>query len=96
MTAACPGGVSRRVYSLIWLGGSLVQWRGLPYSECTWETPADIHNAGGQAQIDQFQARPCCRHLLRALVLTTRILSNCAVTAAVECHGSWLKRFRMM
>lgn len=34
-----------------------VQWRGLPYAECTWETLADITAAGGRPMIDEFQTR---------------------------------------
>ena len=33
----------------------LVKWRGLPYSETTWESIEDIHKAGGQDCIDEFQ-----------------------------------------
>ena len=33
----------------------LVKWQGLPYSEATWESIDDIHGAGGQEAIDEFQ-----------------------------------------
>ena len=33
----------------------LVKWRGLPYSESTWESIEAIHGVGGQDAIDEFQ-----------------------------------------
>lgn len=33
----------------------LVKWKGLPYSEATWESVEDIHKAGGSEFIDEFQ-----------------------------------------
>lgn len=33
----------------------LVKWKGLPYSEATWESIESIHSAGGQDSIDEFQ-----------------------------------------
>lgn len=42
-----------------------VQWNGLPYGECTWESFQDISKAGGQHRIDEFQVSskelPPCR-----------------------------------
>mmetsp|Transcript_15385 Transcript_15385/g.45299 ORF Transcript_15385/g.45299 Transcript_15385/m.45299 type:complete len:1328 (-) Transcript_15385:31-4014(-) len=35
----------------------LVKWVGLPYAEATWEDEAELVAAGGQEQIDDFQAR---------------------------------------
>ncbi|KAL0021888.1 hypothetical protein WJX77_011593 [Trebouxia sp. C0004] len=35
----------------------LVKWKGLPYGECTFETPEAISEAGGQDQLDQYEAR---------------------------------------
>ncbi|KAL3153482.1 hypothetical protein ABBQ38_011813 [Trebouxia sp. C0009 RCD-2024] len=35
----------------------LVKWKGLPYGECTFETPEAISQAGGQDQLDQYEAR---------------------------------------
>ena len=33
----------------------LLQWKGLPYGECTFETPEAISQAGGQDQLDQYE-----------------------------------------
>lgn len=33
----------------------LVKWRGLPYSECTWEPPAAIQDHGGLIAIDEWR-----------------------------------------
>lgn len=33
----------------------LLQWKGLPYGECTFETPEAISEAGGQDQLDQYE-----------------------------------------
>ncbi len=32
-----------------------VQWKGLPYGECTWENFQDIFKAEGQHCVDQYQ-----------------------------------------
>ena len=37
----------------------LVKWRGLPYSECTWEPPAAIQAHGGPAAIDEWRVGLC-------------------------------------
>lgn len=37
--------------SVIWV----LQWKGLPYGECTFETPEAISQAGGQDQLDQYE-----------------------------------------
>ncbi len=33
----------------------VLQWKGLPYGECTFETPEAISEAGGQDQLDQYE-----------------------------------------
>ena len=33
----------------------LLQWKGLPYAECTFETPEVIAQAGGQEALDQYE-----------------------------------------
>ena len=35
----------------------LLQWKGLPYGECTFETPEAISQAGGQDQLDQYEVK---------------------------------------
>ena len=35
----------------------LVKWRGLPYSENTWEPPAAIQEHGGPVAIDEWRVR---------------------------------------
>jgi len=36
-------------------GAVVLQWKGLPYGECTFETPEAISEAGGQDQLDQYE-----------------------------------------
>jgi hypothetical protein len=36
-------------------GAVMLQWKGLPYGECTFETPEAISEAGGQDQLDQYE-----------------------------------------
>ena len=39
----------------------MLQWKGLPYGECTWETWEDVQRAGGyQAAQDFAVGWPCC------------------------------------
>lgn len=35
--------------------GLLLQWKGLPYAECTFETPDVIAQAGGQEALDAYE-----------------------------------------
>lgn len=37
----------------------LPQWKGLPYAECTFETPEVIAQAGGQDALDQYEVYAC-------------------------------------
>ncbi|KAK9788572.1 hypothetical protein WJX73_002856 [Symbiochloris irregularis] len=48
----------------------LVKWQGLPYSETTWEITEDIHQAGGQDAIDEFQERQ------RRLMMATQTVES--------------------
>ena len=48
-----------------------VQWKGLPYGECTWENFQDIFKADGQLCVDQFQV-----HLIYPLMSPWHCIAN--------------------
>jgi hypothetical protein len=35
----------------------LIKWKGVPYSECTWESADDTSRHNGQEEVDAFLAR---------------------------------------
>jgi hypothetical protein len=35
----------------------LIKWKGVPYSECTWETLEDTASHGGKEEVDAFLER---------------------------------------
>lgn len=49
---ACSSMIVNRLHLTV-----LLQWKGLPYGECTFETPEAISEAGGQDQLDQYEVR---------------------------------------
>ena len=53
-----------------------MQWRGLPYGECTWENFQDIFKAEGQQCVDQFQVPPFYAALMRWHCIDTHLASH--------------------
>ena len=66
----------------------LLQWKGLPYAECTWETPEAISEAGGQAQLDQYEASHCLHPLcqLYGVVSSAQELSSTSGQQIIRLH----------
>lgn len=50
--------IKQAFQTLIMHAVAMLQWKGLPYGECTFETPQVIAQAGGQEALDQYEVTP--------------------------------------
>ena len=74
----------------------LVKWRGLPYSECTWELDKDLQPHGGPRAIVEWKVREAaqltCRHTKLAGRQDSCHLQHscCVVWTGLVCVGARL------
>ena len=65
----------------------LLQWKGLPYAECTFETPEVIAQAGGQEALDQYEVTVCA--VLCCAVLCCAVLCQPGLFLFISLTRLW-------
>lgn len=66
----------------------LLQWKGLPYAECTFETPEVIAEAGGQEALDEYEVSAPILQTQYALRSSCMFLPFIAIGSSADCCQS--------